>query len=1151
MRADVDAVGMEARKPPGTQDVRPSRRGRIAAALFGVGVGVAAVGVSSLALTVSDGVTYTPLIGAVLVAVWFAGGVGGGAALVTGWALAEWAMTSPRMSFEIHARDDLVRWVTSLLVGILVAAVGVLMRRAHQRAADAAHRAETSRLWVKDLQELGALLSAALTPGEVARVLVHTVPAAIGAQGGALGLVEGEELVIVDPGGGSTSQTLRPGYRMSLSDMAPITTAARESRPVWVQRRREFVSSFPDGAALAPYASGALAVPVFVGDRLAGALGFPFTAADAVTDDVRSFAEFAAKLGGQALERADLYSQERTSREALDRILAVAPRFHHGETPEAVSASVCAEARRTFGCDVAQVWTPHEDELEVNWRDPPSPVIPPGTRIPYADFPGLIEEMQALRSMFVPDAQAHTRGQALRHARELGLFSSLRVPIVIDARFERVLALQWKRVIPEPARSVLAVVRRFADQAGLALEQVERRIAQEQTRSLQAVTEALSAAVTPGDVGAAIVRQGVAALGARAATVYALSENGEQLELVASDGYAQEVVESWGTIPIEAETPLTDAIRSGEMIVCESFDEISARYPWFDRTEESFVAAPLIAAGRPVGSIFMGTLRNSGRGSAEIGVVVGLARQAAQALDRAQLFEREQASASRVRKLQSVTAALSTAVTIKDVCRTCLEHAAAAVAAQEGVIVLRGADEQVLSVVAGLGAASSASRVPEDAAAPIADSIRAGRACSTGSWIALPIASGALALRLSMPTLAPGDAEWLATLVSQGGQALDRAGRYEAERLIAETLQRSVLPERLPTLHGVELAARYLPGTIGVDVGGDWYDAFQLESGSVGLVVGDVVGKGVQAAAMMGQLRNALRAFSSEHDDPHDVVARLARLVDGMVEAPFATLAYLVLEPHSRVVRYVVAGHPPPLVLEPDGRTRFLEGGRTLPIGVDGSFAFQVGQELLDVGSTIVLYTDGLVERRGCPLDDGLAKLQTLASGRTDHGPERIVDRILSEMLGDEPRRDDVAMLCVRLAGAALDDLELSVPSDQEGLVGMRADLRDWLERADLEDDSVAEDVVLAVWEACANAVEHAQDPAELRFRLHAMLDDTGWLRVEVLDSGSWKPGEGSPDRGLGLRLMRSLMERVDVRHTEHGTSVVLERRLDRTTAVV
>ncbi len=937
-------------------ELHPHVRGAATAIALGIALGATSVLVAGLLLRASDDVIYAPLFVAVVTAVWAAGGAGGITAVVCGWGLTAWALLPPRWSFAVSSRDDFVRWAVSLAAGLIVVGVGFGMRRGHERAALVAEREERSRQRVERLQALAASLSAALTPEEVARAMVEGVPAAIGARGGALGLVEGDELVIVDPAG-ATGQTLVPGSHLALTTRAPITVAAREGKPAWAQRRREFVSRFPDGAALASYASGALAVPVFMGERLAGAMGFPFAEPDSVTAEVRTVARIAADLGGQALERAELYAQERSSREALDRILAVAPRFQQGATPETVAASVCAEARRAFGCDVVQVWTPVDgDQLEVTWRAPPSDVIPPGTRIDFADFPGLIDEMRAFRSMFVPNAQLHTRGEALAHAKRLGLFSSLRIPIVIGAQFDRILALQWERVIPEPAPSVIAVARRFADQAGLAIEQAARRRAQDETRGLQAVTEALSAAATPAEVGAAIVRQGVAALGARAATVYALSEDGEGLELVASEGYSTGVTSAWQRIPLDAETPVTDAIRRREVVSCLGFEEIATLYPWFDRTDESFVAAPLIAAGRAIGSVFIGSLEER-RHDASLDAVVSLARQAAQALDRAQLFEREQASVNRLRKLQAVTASLSKAVTIEDVSRTCLEHALAGVGATAGLIVLQrpgarpGTSTSTVMAADGLGPADD--EIPEAAAAAITACLQGGLpAGSDMGWAAFPLADGALAVQ-SPPTkraFAGADREWLQTLASQGAQALGRAGRYEAERETAETLQRSVLPERLPTVPGITLAARYLPGSVGVDVGGDWYDAIQLEDGRVGLVVGDVVGKGVQAAAMMGQLRNALRAFAFEHTDPGEVVSRLGRLVDGMLEAPFATLAYLVVDPRTCRLRYAVAGHPPPLVVSPDGSAGFLEGGRTLPIGVDGSATFETGDAELAGG---------------------------------------------------------------------------------------------------------------------------------------------------------------------------------------------------------
>ena len=542
--------------------------------------------------------------------------------------------------------------------------------------------------------------------------------------------------------------------------------------------------------------------------------------------------------------------------------------------------------------------------------------------------------------------------------------------------------------MPEPAPSVMAVMRRFADQAGLAIEQAARRRAQEETRALQAVTEALAAAATPHEVGAAVVREGMRALGAKAVAVYAVAEDGERLELVASDGYDNLARRDSRQLPLDAPAPVADAVRTREIVTCASREEAAARYPGLEEVGESLAAAPLVAGGRPIGGVFFDSSEPR-RYDDSLGLLVSLARQAAQALDRAQLFERERDAAGRLLKLQSVTAALSQALTLEDVSRTCLEHAVSGIGAAEGLVTLRAAestpDGGTLSVTASVGLATRGDEIPAAAAAPIATAIRTGRpAPSADGWMAFSLASGALAVRLpSGGHLLDADREWLATLVSQSAQALDRAGRYETERAIAETMQRSVLPERLPKIGGVTLAARYLPGTIGVDVGGDWYDVIQLEDGRIGLVVGDVVGKGVQAAAMMGQLRNALRAFAFEHDEPHAVVSRLDRLVEGTIEAAFATLAYLVVDPDERRVSYVVAGHPPPLIRAPDGTTSFLDQGRSLPIGVDASLGFEAGEIELEPGSTIVLYTDGLVERHGVPLDEGLSLLAESAASVT------------------------------------------------------------------------------------------------------------------------------------------------------------------------
>jgi anti-sigma regulatory factor (Ser/Thr protein kinase) len=228
------------------------------------------------------------------------------------------------------------------------------------------------------------------------------------------------------------------------------------------------------------------------------------------------------------------------------------------------------------------------------------------------------------------------------------------------------------------------------------------------------------------------------------------------------------------------------------------------------------------------------------------------------------------------------------------------------------------------------------------------------------------------------------------------------------------------------------------------------------------------------------------------------------------------------------------------LIRAADGSTTFLEHGRSLPIGVDASLPFEAGEIQLEQGSTILLYTDGLVERRGTPLDEGLQLLAESASSAEDD-PEELVDTVLGALIGDNERPDDIAVLAIRFAAAAVDDLTLVLPSNQQGLVEMREVLRSWLEQGNVE-AGVAAEAVLAVWEAGANAIEHAQLPSQSSFRLQATLDDAGLMRIEVHDSGRWKPGPGTSERGLGLGLMRSFMDSVEVSPSEQGTAVVMER---------
>ena len=617
-----------------------------------------ALGMVAALLPLTDQATYAPLLGAVVVAVWY-GGLGPGlVSIALGWAFSYWALVRPRFSLDVASTDEFVRWLVPLVVALLIVSISWAMQRGLRRATRRARRAERSRSISASLQELASALSSAATPMEVAHALVVHMPPLLGATGGALGLLENESLVIVDPKG-APRQSLSPGLQLSLQTRAPIAEAALTGELVYTNSRPEFERDFPDGARLAPDAAGALAIPVRAGGQVVASMGFPFAKAGAVDEERISIARIAADLGGQALERAGLYEAERATRAGLERVARLAPLFA-AETPDVVAAAVCREARETLGADVAQIWDPvGSDHFEVLWRDPPASLIPSGTRIAFANFPGLRETMERLETMFVPDALEHLVGAALGHARELGIRSSLRVPIVLEGRVERILALQWERVITPPPPQLLALARRFADQAGLALEQAERRRAQEaaarsaaDTRRLLATTAALAGAATPEDVARAALEESCSALRAGAGAL--MRREAEHLEMMAWEGYADDELDAWGRLDLEAGVPVADSVRRNEIITIASAAELVEHYPRLagvPTRHEAYLSVPLSVDDRAIGALWLSFEQEREFGASDLEYASALARQAGQALERAMLLKTEHVARSRAERM--------------------------------------------------------------------------------------------------------------------------------------------------------------------------------------------------------------------------------------------------------------------------------------------------------------------------------------------------------------------------------------------------------------------------------------------------------------------------------------------------------------------
>lgn len=244
---------------------------------------------------------------------------------------------------------------------------------------------------------------------------------------------------------------------------------------------------------------------------------------------------------------------------------------------------------------------------------------------------------------------------------------------------------------------------------------------------------------------------------------------------------------------------------------------------------------------------------------------------------------------------------------------------------------------------------------------------------------------------------------------------------YEAEHQVAETLQRSLLPQ-LPQVEGLDLAARYLASGTGQQVGGDWFDVFPVAGGRVGVVVGDVIGHDLTAASEMSQIRSALRAYAVDGDAPATVITRLDRLVDALRLTQLVTVFYGVLEPPDvdgrRLLRYSNAGHLPPILKRADGSVLSVAGGGSAVLGAPITIEHTEGEQAVESGDLLVLFTDGLVEVPGGSLDDGLARLGETVEHQPVTDADAMCERVLSGIDRDA-LRDDVALLAVRITAPA------------------------------------------------------------------------------------------------------------------------------------
>ncbi|WP_207916756.1 SpoIIE family protein phosphatase [Micromonospora sp. KC723] len=404
---------------------------------------------------------------------------------------------------------------------------------------------------------------------------------------------------------------------------------------------------------------------------------------------------------------------------------------------------------------------------------------------------------------------------------------------------------------------------------------------------------------------------------------------------------------------------------------------------------------------------------------------------------------------------------------------------------------------------------------------------------------------GTLLLAGAPATHGPFQQDFLLDLADRAGLALDNARLAEQDREVARILQRSLLVSERPTDPRFHVATVYRPAVDTLEVGGDWYDAFATSADSVGVVVGDVVGRGIRAASAMGQLRSAVRALAKARCGPAAVLRHMDDFVATLEAGQMTTLAYAELALDTGLLRYACAGHPPPLLLSPDTTPRYLWDGRSGPLGTHTASRTRREAELtLPRGSRLLLYTDGLVERRGERIDQGLDRLAEALDARRKTPIGSLTQEISDGMLAGEGGHDDTCLLALAFDGAP--QFHADVPARMSRLSPLRAELDGWLAARQVPEPE-RYGIVLACSEAMANAIEHGYqgDPSGI-VSVTATIDG-GILDLRVSDTGRWRAPRATAHRGRGLALMGRLMDDLVIDRGV-GTNVLMRRQVRGTT---
>jgi PAS domain S-box-containing protein len=708
-------------------------------------------------------------------------------------------------------------------------------------------------------------------------------------------------------------------------------------------------------------------------------------------------------------------------------------------------------------------------------------------------------------------------------------------------------------------------------------EQRARRDAEaaaDRVTRLQAVTAQLVDVRQLDDIVDTVVAVVGAASEARRVALYLVE--GSTLTLRAAWGFDDSQQDGWSAVDGDGDSPAARVVRDRQPVFLEGPGDGRSTGPGTAADGQSPATAllPLLLEGRAVGVLGVGYGEARPFAAADRQFLQALAGQVAQAVDRVRLDEAEERArqaardaTARVAFLAEASRLLAGSLDYQTTLQALTGLVVPFVADAMSVCIVR---DQTLELVASAHrdpAAQEVTRrvtetslsqpgnqyqlaletgepvffpvIPDqvlvDAAGGDETRLAEMRAMAFTSGVLVPMQVadrpiGVLALvttTASDRVLTEDDVRFVRELADRAALAVYNALTYHRERETAVTLQRSLLPQQLPTIGGVTVDATYSPGTEGTEIGGDWYDVIPLPGDRIGIVIGDVMGRGVRAAAVMGQLRATVRAYALEDHPPAVLVSHLDRIVQALEEGQLATCLYAVYDPLTRELRLTSAGHLPPLIATPDGEIRYLDVEPSLPLGI-GGVEHPETVVVVPGGSTLLMYTDGLVESRTSSITEGMdALLQAVATVLPAGGPG-MTDLLLRKLGRAEGHDDDTALLALTTpvapdprSGQRAAHMQLEHATTSVAMA--RAFVRELLGAWGL--DHLTDTAVLLTSELVTNAVVHARSSVHV----WVVLTSERQVRIDVVDSNpapvAPRTAEPGAESGRGLHLVEELAD--------------------------